>query len=305
MATDRLILVAGATGAQGRATVDALLKTGWRVRALVRDPRSANATALRRNGVELAQGEFDDVGSLRSAMSGAHGAFSMQNVSPPDDPGRELRHGRKFVETALEAGIQILVHSSVARAGRQKEFSGWAHGRWPENYWNSKSGVNDLVRAAGPTKWVIIKPAYLLENFLPPKAAFMYPGLERRLIETVMGSDVRLDVVSARDVGRVVAAAFADPVRFAGQEIDLATASVTMPELAQYIAAATGQLVKAVSLPPQSLIENGYSPGVVDNQIWATDEGYQVDLVRAASFGVSLESPAEWASRNRDNFRFA
>ena len=260
---------------------------------------------MRDQGVELAPGGFDDRASLRAAMQGAYGVFSMQPVSPPNDGGAELRHGAHLVEAALATGVQVFVHSSVARAGRQTEFAGWTQGRWPESYWNAKSGVNEFVRGSGLPHWVIIKPAYMLDNFLPPKAAFMYPGLEGCLLETAMGDDVRLDVLSARDVGRFAAAAYVNPDRFAGEEIDLAAASVTMPELAQLIAAATGQPVQAACLPPDALIAKGYLPGVVDNQLWAATEGYRVDLDRAAAFGLALESPAAWANRNRERFRFA
>jgi uncharacterized protein YbjT (DUF2867 family) len=302
---DRTILVTGATGAQGGAAVDALLAEGFCARALVRDPRSAAACALGDKGVELAQGNFNDSASLQAAMQGAYGVFSMQNVSPTVDPSSEVRHGGNLIEAAKASGLRMFVHTSVARAGRQTEFAGWAQGRWNAAYWNAKSAVNDLVRTSGLPEWVILKPAYMLDNFLPPKVAFMYPSFAGRVIETAMGPDVRLDIIAANDIGRFAAAAFIDPSRFSGEEIDLAAGNVTMPEMAQYISAATGQTVKAICLKPEKLIGKGYLPGVVDNQIWATIEGYRVDLDRAASFGVTFESPAAWANRSREQFRFA
>lgn len=303
MANERTILVTGATGMQGGATVDALLESGFSVRALARDPRSGAAQALAERGVAVHQGSFDDPASLRSAMAGAWGAFSMQNVSPPNDPEAEIRHGRALVEAALAAGIKMFVHTSVARAGRQAEFAGWAEGRWPLGYWNGKSGVNDVVRASGLPHWAIIKPAYMLENFLPPKAGFMYPGLKvRGRIETAMAPDARLDVIAASDVGLMAAAAFADPARFDRQEVDLAVARVTMAEMAEAISEVTGKTVLAETLSPDELTARGYHAGLVDSQVWATLEGYQVDLARAASFGVPLESPPDWISRNRTRF---
>lgn len=305
MTEKRSILVTGATGMQGGATVEALLQEGFAVRALVRDPESAAAKALAAHGVALAKGNFDDTTSLEQAMVGAYGVFSMQNVSPPHDPGAEIRHGGHLAAAAEKAGVQVFVHTSVARAGRQTEFVGWAEGRWPVAYWNGKSGVNDLVRASSLPHWTILKPAYMLENFLPPKAAWMYPGLTGRVIETAMGPEARLDVLAASDVGRLAAAAFADPARFSGQEIDLAVAKVTMAEIAALISAATGKAVSAQSLPPDVLIAKGYFPGLVDSQIWATLEGYQVDLARAASFGVTLGTPQDWVSRHAQRFDFA
>jgi uncharacterized protein YbjT (DUF2867 family) len=116
--------------------------------------------------------------------------------------------------------------------------------------------------------------------------------------------ETRLDVLSATDLGRFAAAAFADPARFAGEEIDLAAAKVTMGEMAQAITAATGQTVTAHSLAPDELVAKGYFAGLAGSQIWSNTEGYRVDLERAVSFGLSFESPQAWAVRNRDRFRF-
>ena len=63
MSTQKLILVIGATGAQGRAVVDALLApdaagnpSPYAVRALTRDPASKHAQDLTAQGVECVQG---------------------------------------------------------------------------------------------------------------------------------------------------------------------------------------------------------------------------------------------------------
>ena len=75
------ILVFGATGQQGGSVATALLRAGWSVRAFVRDPASSKAAALRSAGAELVKGDFADTGSMRSAMMGAYGVFSVQPSS--------------------------------------------------------------------------------------------------------------------------------------------------------------------------------------------------------------------------------
>ena len=59
----KLILVVGATGAQGLAVIDALLKPAedgspspYAIRALTRDPESGRAKELAAKGVELFKG---------------------------------------------------------------------------------------------------------------------------------------------------------------------------------------------------------------------------------------------------------
>ena len=59
----KLILVLGATGAQGRAVVESLLAPSeddtpspYTIRALLRDPESKHAQSLRERGIEVFKG---------------------------------------------------------------------------------------------------------------------------------------------------------------------------------------------------------------------------------------------------------
>jgi uncharacterized protein YbjT (DUF2867 family) len=299
----KIILVTGATGAQGGAVVDALQGTGITTRALVRDPASAASIALAARGVELAQGDFDDSDSLRQAAVGAYGVFSVQNPPSPADSESEVRTARKLIEAALACGADVFVHTSVARAGDHHAFAGWDEGRWWKTYWTSKDEANALVRAAAFPHRLILKPAYMMDNFIAPKSAWMYPGLAKRgAIEHAMGRETRLDLIAAADVGRFAAAAFIDPVRFDRMEIDLAAESLTMEQAAQAIAAATGKPVAAHSLSADQAVAMGNAPGLTESQQWASVEGYKVDIAKANAHGIALTKFADWAVNHKDRF---
>ncbi|KAJ7433425.1 NAD(P)-binding protein, partial [Mycena galericulata] len=82
MSATKLILVIGATGAQGQAVVDALLapsKDGkpspYAVRALTRNTDSVQAQALAARGVKIATGSFTDFAAVAKALDGAYGAW--------------------------------------------------------------------------------------------------------------------------------------------------------------------------------------------------------------------------------------
>ena len=60
----RPILVAGATGRQGGSVVRHLLQRRLAVRALVQNPHSDRAKGLADQGIEIAQGDMDDLTSL-------------------------------------------------------------------------------------------------------------------------------------------------------------------------------------------------------------------------------------------------
>ena len=74
------ILVTGATGQQGGATADELLRRGFRVRAATRKPEGEKARALAARGAEVVAADFDDEASLRRACEKVWGVFSVQNT---------------------------------------------------------------------------------------------------------------------------------------------------------------------------------------------------------------------------------
>ena len=106
----RPILVAGATGRQGGSVVRYLLERQLTVRALVRDPQSDRAKALAGQGIETAQGDMDDLASLKKAMAGVHGVYSVQDYFTAG-AAREVQEGKNMAGAALDAGVELsLIH---------------------------------------------------------------------------------------------------------------------------------------------------------------------------------------------------
>lgn len=134
-----LILVAGAGGTQGGAVIDALLAKNVPVRAIVRDKHSQSAQELAAKNVELFEANFDDVESLTKAATGATGVFSVQVGTHPGNKGEETRHAKNLVDAARAAGIEQIVHTSVARAGDHENFVDWDKGIWEPLYWEEKA----------------------------------------------------------------------------------------------------------------------------------------------------------------------
>lgn len=209
------VLVTGATGNQGGAVVRALLAAGVRVHALVRDTESERAAAL---GTVLVRGDLDDAASLEAALDGARAVFSVQ--SP--DPLTEVRHGRNLVEAARTAKVEQFVHTSVSGAGTVdvEDFDEHRWGAHTRQYYRDKGAVEDLVRAAGFPRWTILRPATFMQNFVRPSVYFADMTSDRLLV--AVDPDVRLPFVAVDDIGAAAAAAFAEPERFHGAELELA-----------------------------------------------------------------------------------
>lgn len=297
------ILVTGATGKQGGAVVRALLQAGCPVRAMTRDPHSAAAQALAAQGVEVVKGDFNDAASLDGALAGVDGVFSMQMGSHPGDPDTEIVTGKALIEAAGRAGVDTVVHTSVARAGDQKNFVGWDEGRWEPLYWDNKAAVIDMVKAKGFRHWTILKPAMIMQNLVPPMVESMYPSLrERGRFETAIEPDTGIDWISAEDIGAFAAAAFAEPARFHGHEIDLAADTFTLPELAAKISGATGKSVSAITLSKEEALAQPYGELGYRHESWNNVEGYKVDIEAARSWGVPLTTLDQFIEQNRDKF---
>jgi NAD(P)-dependent dehydrogenase (short-subunit alcohol dehydrogenase family) len=65
----KIIAVTGATGSQGGGVVNVMKKTsGWKVRAITRNPESEAAKKLSAEGIEVVQASFDDEASLTRAF---------------------------------------------------------------------------------------------------------------------------------------------------------------------------------------------------------------------------------------------
>lgn len=107
-----MILVTGATGALGTATIDFLLKktSPDNIAALVRDPEKA--TALKEKGIEIRVGNYDDPASLEAAFRGVDALYF---VSGSDIASRATQH-QNVINAAKSAGVKHLVYSSFDRS---------------------------------------------------------------------------------------------------------------------------------------------------------------------------------------------
>src|SRR4051794_3821732 len=149
------IAVLGATGQQGGSVVDALLARQQAVRALVRDPESAGARALRARGVEVLAADQENRESLQAALTDVAALFFMTTFEGADGTEGETRRGVTVADAAARAGVPHVVYSSVGGAERA---TGIPH-------FESKYRVEQRLGEAGPAKFV--RPPVLLEKPAP------------------------------------------------------------------------------------------------------------------------------------------
>ncbi|SEF21057.1 Uncharacterized conserved protein YbjT, contains NAD(P)-binding and DUF2867 domains [Amycolatopsis pretoriensis] len=286
------VLVTGATGKQGGATARALLKAGVPVRALVRNP--GKAEALRRSGAEIVQGDLYDPASLAPAVKGVRGVFSVQMPDLTNlDGDSEWVQGRNLVDAARDAGVPQFVHTSVSGAGQHRSVPGWAEGRWAsmEHYMETKTAIQDRVRDAGFAHWTLLKPGFFMENFLPP--SFLLP--HGRLVTTIKPA-TELALVAVDDIGAAAAAAFGDPARFDGVELELASELMTMTEVAEVLSHALGVELTAPDMTAEQAIAAG-APSFAVRHEWQNEVGHPARPEFARALGIPLTTFAEWTRK--------
>ncbi|WP_030671411.1 NmrA/HSCARG family protein [Streptomyces sp. NRRL B-1347] len=292
------VLVTGATGKQGGATARALLARGIPVRALVRDPATARARAVEALGAELVKGDLLDRDSVIRAAQGARAVFSVQmpaiTAEGPDFAGEEAQ-GLNLVEAARAAGVAQFVQTTVSGAGRHTETPGWAEGRWArlEGSFAAKTAIQDRVRTAGFRHWTLLKPGFFMENFLP-SAAFLFPrGVEGGLV-SVLKPDTRLSLVAVDDIGTAAAAALAEPERFHGVELELASDHLSMTEIAEILSRALGTPLAAPDLTEEAAIAAGMPP-MAATHAWLNTADQPARPQYARDLGIPLTGFDAWA----------
>jgi NAD(P)H dehydrogenase (quinone) len=104
------VLVTGATGDTGGATVEELLSRGHRVRALAhrRDERSKQ---LQERGVEVVFGDLLNFGEMRAALKGVQRAYFCYPIRPGI-----VQATAQFAQAAKEAAVDCIVNMSQISA---------------------------------------------------------------------------------------------------------------------------------------------------------------------------------------------
>ncbi|MFT3837430.1 MAG: NmrA/HSCARG family protein [Myxococcaceae bacterium] len=230
----KLIAVAGSTGRQGSAAVKHLLARGFRVRALTRNPGSPAARRLAALGAEPVKADPSEAASVRAALTGAYGVYSVQNFW---DAGveSEIHQAKTIGEAAFGAGVKHFVQGSVGSAAKG---SGVEH-------FESKFVIEEHLRALGlPVTFV--RPSCFMENYYIPQVEIAL--LKGQLLDPVR-AEKPFQLIATDDIGAFVAHVLATP-SLIGQAIDIAGDQLTNVEAAQVFSRVMERPIVFKRIPP-------------------------------------------------------
>jgi uncharacterized protein YbjT (DUF2867 family) len=279
------IVVTGATGKQGGATVRRLLAEGRPVRALVRDTTAPAAAALAEAGAELVRGDFDDPASLPPALDGAAALFGIPPVAfGPAGPETDLEvaRGRALIDAAAAAGIEQVVFSTVASASRASFGSA------------GKALIEEYLRdhIALPT---VLRPVRFMTNYLGVGSRI--DGISGGVHRHLFPPHEPMQVIALEDVAEFAALAFADPPRFAGRTLELAGDEPTPVAAAAAISEATGVPVRYEWLTDDEAAEIG--PEVAETRKrWQAGHRWHADIEALRVIHPGLRTLADWLTES-------
>jgi uncharacterized protein YbjT (DUF2867 family) len=259
----RLILVTGATGHQGGASLRHLRERGFPVRALTRNPDQPKARLLVGHGAEVVRGDLEDESSLTRALDGVYGVHSVQTWSDSGTEG-EIRLGTHLADAAKRVRTSHFVYSSMAAADQR---TGIPH-------FESKFRIEEHIRNSG-MHYTIVRPAFFMEDWLD--WAGMRQQIESGALSLPLTPETRLQMVAVDDIGGLVAMAFERPAKWQDRAFELAGDELSMAELAKVFSRATGHEVRYVQVPWH---EFEAQTGSETTQMfrWFQEVGYHIDI---------------------------
>ena len=283
---DKMILVSGATGRQGGACARSLLQLGCQVRILTRDPGNSFARELADMGAMISKGSFDDSASLKQALQGCYGAFSVQDFYTAGLDG-EVRQGKAFADAALDAGVQHFIYSSVDSADKN---TGIPHF---ETKWRIEQHISSLG-----LPWTVLRPVFFMDNFTSPN---LKSDILKGTLSLPMPPDRPLQMIAVCDIGEFAALCFSKGSECLGQAYGLAGDQLTMTQAVSQFSQVLGKTVRFVQPPMDQLRKS--NPEVATMFQWFNDVGYSVNIDRVRklyprllTFNTWLKQ-SEWATQ--------
>ena len=280
------ILVTGATGQQGGALTQVLLKKGHSVRAFTRNPNSPKANDLKKAGAEIFAGDFEDTKSLQGAMKGVDAVFVMGTMWEVGTDG-ETRQGIAAADAAKAAGIKHLLYTSVGSADRH---TGIPH-------FDSKMKVEEHIKKIG-VPYTIIAPVFFMDNIFAPWMA----GLKEGRYPLALPPTQKLQQIAVADIANFAALVLENRDRFLGKRFDIASDDLTGLQAADILSRVTGRKIEFFEVPIEAVRSQSADYAIMFE--YFIKVGYQVDIkgLRRDYPQVGWHTYEEWAKKQDWSF---
>lgn len=207
----KVIVVIGATGSQGKGVVTALVNEGsYKVRAVTRNPQNYSGSAH-----EVIKADLTDIDSLKEAFKNAYGVFAVTNFWEGAD---EIAQGKAAIQAAKSNGIKHFIWSTLPNV------EAISNGTFEVPHFTGKAKVDELVKNANFEYYTFVQPPFYFQNLIGQMASQpKEDGTVGWTLPVDPGKKI-FHMADINDFGKVVAGAFLHPEKVGdGSYLSLAT----------------------------------------------------------------------------------
>jgi uncharacterized protein YbjT (DUF2867 family) len=268
MSQKKIIVVFGATGAQGGGLARAILNdknSGFAVRAVTRDPNSDKVKELAAMGAEIVQADLPNPDSIYKAMEGAYGAFCVTFFWAHFSPAQEAAEAKCMAEAAKAAGVKHVIWSTLEDTRilvpLHDDRMPTLQEKFKVPHFDSKGDSNHFFTDAG------VPVTFLLTTFYWDNLVYFGMGPKRGadgvLAITFPMADKKLSGISAEDIGKCAYGIFKKGESLAGKTVGIAGEHITCADMAKALTKVLGEEVRYNSVTPAMYRSFGF-PGAED-----------------------------------------
>ncbi len=291
-----IILVTGATGAQGGSVARALLASDkFAVHILTRNPSSKNALALSAAGAILIKGDLEDKKSIIAAMHNCYGVFGVTSFW--EHYHNEYQHGINLLDAAKTAGIRHLVLHTLPN------YSQLSGGKYEVPHCDLKAALKVYSRQMKlPATFVQL--AFYYENFFnffPPQ-----PQEDGSFSFGFPQGDTKLAMVSVEDLGPVVATIFNHPDAYLGRTVGVVGADDSCAQYAAEMTEISGKKINYQFIPRDVYAGLGFAGAEELANMFEVQRLHipdrQLDLIESYGLHPGMQNFRTWLTANKTAF---
>ncbi|KAK1655362.1 hypothetical protein BDP81DRAFT_466963 [Colletotrichum phormii] len=290
------ILIVGATGQTGSATIAALASTPNppQLLALTRSPSSPKSQALLKlftdhsspPPITLIQGTPENPSPIFASHPDISALYLV--TVPPGDEAQAI----PLIDAAIAHNVPHIVFSSVDRGGDERS---WTNPT-PVPHFAAKHRVEVYLRdktRGTATKWTILRPAGFMDNYRAEAGAM--GSVMGGLWATMPAGGRKIQLVSARDIGLFAARALTEGPEggWGGRALGLAGDEIGFEEAEEVFERVVGQrMPRTWGVVGRSVRWAFEDAG--RSMEWFEGEGYKADVEMLRGMEPRLQSWETW-----------
>ena len=296
MEQKKIILVTGATGAQGGSVAKVLLaQNKFTVRILTRNAQSENAIILAKLGAEVITGNMDDIESLKLAMKDCYGVFGVTNFWEHFE--KEYQQGKNLIDAVKASNVSHFVFHTLP------DYNKLSNGKYPVPHCDIKAALQNYTKSLGLAA-TFIHVAFYYENFF---SFFpLQPAADNSYYFGFPQGNTRLAMVSIEDLGGMIATIFDHPADYIGRTVGAVGANDTCENYAAIMSRVLGKKIKFNYIPRDEYAALGFPGAEEIANMFEVQRLYiperRIDMIESYGLNPLTQSFENWMKENKNKF---